>query len=601
MTSVRLEFDVSLRERVDECAVFREFRWYHGAFIVLYILWICGTFFITMSLINRYLKKTEFGSYSDFIENYELSYPDNFNYATDIVDEYAKINANRRALIWCDDHGARREYTFGDISTLSKQTATYLVSLGIKKGDMVMIVLKRSVEFWLTSLALHRIGAITIPISYLLTAKDIVYRANSASVKMIIAADDDYVIEQVELARKDCPTVSLYALLGDREGWLNYSNGIAQSKPDFVADKSITVKDMMLMYFTSGTTGFPKMVMHDYSYPLGHITTAKYWQQVNDNCIHLTMADSGWAKFAWGQFYGQWIAGGVLLGYAPDNKFSAAKLIEIIRTFKPVSFCVPGTVYRMMMKEGITREEFSSVKHCCTAGEPLAPEISTSFREITGISIHEGFGQSETSVLIGNFDWFEPHFGSAGKFSPLYDFDIIDVEGESCRAGTTGELVVKHLDEFKPAGLLAGYWNGKGLVPAYDKNYIYHTGDLVWKDEDGYIWFVGRNDDMIKCSGYRIGPFEIESVLMTHPAVDECAITGAPDPIRGQVVKATVVLNKGYTASPELTLELQTFVKHLTAPYKYPRIIEYVDSLPKTTSGKIQRSAIRQNLNKATE
>ena len=558
------------------------------------VLYRClyGIFF--MDLTYKFLKTTEFGSYDEFIGNYELSFPDDFNYATHVIDEYARIDASRPALIWCDDHGYSKEYTFGDISRLSKQAATYLINKGIEKGDMVMVVLKRTVEFWITSLALHRIGAVLIPISCLLAAKDIIYRANSANVKMIIAANDPYVVEQVDLSRSECKTVKSYELLGDKDGWENYSKGIENSKPEFIADKTIRTTDKMLMYFTSGTTGYPKMVVHDYSYPLGHITTAKYWHQVKDGCRHLTVADSGWAKFAWGQFYGQWIAGAEIIGYAPDNKFHAENLIHIIKTYKPVTFCVPGTIYRMMMKAGLTRDDFASVKHCCTAGEPLAPEISTAFKNLTGLTIHEGFGQTESSVLIGNFTWFEPHFGSAGKFSPLYDFDIIDSEGESCRAGNTGELVVKNIDKYKPAGLLAGYWNGEKLIPACDEKFIYHTGDLVWKDEDNYIWFVGRNDDMIKCSGYRIGPFEIESVLMTHPAVDECAITGAPDPIRGQVVKATIVLNKGFTPSPELTVELQTYVKHLTAPYKYPRIIEYVTSLPKTTSGKIQRSEIRK-------
>ena len=349
----------------------------------------------------------------------------------------------------------------------------------------------------------------------------------------------------------------------------------------------------MIIYFTSGTTGMPKMVLHEQSYPLGHITTAGYWQQVRENGLHLTMVDSGWAKFGWGCIYGQWICGTAMLGYDGDNKFDPRKLIDKIREHRPTTVCVPGTIYRFLMREGLTADDFSSVQHCCTAGEPLSPEIIKDFKAITGLTIHEGYGQSESSVLVANFPWLAPRAGSVGKPSPIYDIAIVDKEGKPCAPGFEGEIVIRGHDKKVPEGLFRGYWSKDGITVPWAEDGIYHTGDMVWADEDGYFWFVGRNDDMIKCSAYRIGPYEIESVLLTHPAVHECAITGAPDPIRGQVVKATIVLEKGFTGSPELTTELQQHVKKLTAPYKYPRVVEYVDALPKTTSGKIQRHVIR--------
>lgn len=545
-------------------------------------------------MIENFTNRTEFASYEDFKKNYRVSYPEDFNFATHVVDAWANREPDRHALTWCDDYGDSRTFTFSDISALSQKTARYLVSLGIRKGDMVMLLLKRRWEYWVTALALHRIGAVVIPAAYQLAAKDIAYRAQAAKIRMIIAVNDPWVVEQVEAARPDSPSVEFFALLGERrEGWLDFAAGMEAASPDYARDETLTAKDLMLMYFTSGTTGMPKMVMHDQSYPIGHIVTAKYWQQVEDGGLHITVADSGWAKFGWGSIYGQWISGAAILGYDMDNRFSAQNLIETIRAYRPTSLCVPGTIYRFMMKEGVTREDFASVRHCGTAGEPLAPEIMRAFEEATGLHIHEGFGQSESSVMVGNFGWFPPRAGSMGKPSPLYDIHIVDENGEDCEAGVTGELVVRNLDRYRPEGLLCGYWVDGRLRPAHDENYVYHTGDLVFQDTQGYIWFVGRNDDMIKCSGYRIGPFEIESVLLTHPSVHECAITGAPDPIRGQVVKATIVLNDGYESGQKLTQELQAYVKHMTAPYKYPRVIEYVAALPRTTSGKIQRNRIR--------
>lgn len=550
-------------------------------------------------MLERFLPRTEFASYEDFKKNYRVTCPEDFNFATHVVDAWAKAEPDKRALEWCDDHGHDLSFTFWEMSFLSRRAASWLLRQGVKKGDRVMCLLKRRWEYWVTAVALHRIGAVIIPASYQLTAKDIAYRVQAAEVRFLIALHDDWIVTQCEAALEKCGEGLLGKALvnGPREGWLDYSAALKDGPADFVADPSITARDMMLIYFTSGTSGMPKMVCHDYSYPLGHIVTACYWQKVQNNGLHLTGVDSGWAKFGWGCIYGQWAGGSAILGYEVDNKFDPRRMIEVIREKKPTTLCVPGTVYRFMMREGLTAEDFSSVVHCCTAGEPLSPEITREFREITGLTIHEGYGQSEGSVLVANFGWFEPRPGSMGKPSPLYDIALVGEDGTPVAPGDEGELVVRNLDKYYPEGLLRGYWVGDRLVPAEDEKHVYHTGDMMWMDEDGYYWFIGRNDDIIKCSAYRIGPFEIESVLLTHPAVHECAITGAPDPMRGQVVKATIVLEPGYEASDALTKEIQTYVKRMTAPYKYPRVVEYVDHLEKTTSGKI----IRNHLRKASE
>lgn len=550
-------------------------------------------------MLEKFLDRTEFDSYEDFKANYRVRCPEDFNFATHVVDAWAEEEPAKRALEWCDDHGNSLSLTFAEVSLLSRRAAVWLREQGVRRGDRVMCLLKRRWEYWITAVALHRLGAVVIPASYQLTAKDIAYRIDAAEVKFLIVLCDDWIVKQCEEAVRKCAgkLVGKALVNGQRKGWLDYSAGLRNSPAGFTADPSLTARDMMLIYFTSGTSGMPKMVCHDYSYPLGHIVTACYWQKVQNNGLHLTGVDSGWAKFGWGCIYGQWIGGSAILGYEVDNKFDAKRMIEVIRTKKPTTLCVPGTVYRFMMREGLTAEDFASVGHCCTAGEPLSPEITREFREITGLTIHEGYGQSEGSVLVANFDWFEPRPGSMGKPSPLYDIVLMGGDGQPVAPGDEGELVVRNLDRYYPEGLLRGYWVGDRLVPAEDQNHIYHTGDMVWMDEDGYYWFIGRNDDIIKCSAYRIGPFEIESVLLTHPAVHECAITGAPDPMRGQVVKATIVLEKDYQPSDTLTRDIQNYVKRMTAPYKYPRVVEYVDHLEKTTSGKI----IRNHLRKASE
>ncbi len=547
-------------------------------------------------IASKFLAKTEFASYEDFLRNYFLSYPDNFNFAVDVVDAYAKKEPERRALVWCDDDGNERIFNFAEISEISQRTAAYLLSIGIKKGDRVMMILKRRWEYWTTVVALHRIGAIAIPASYQLTTKDIAYRVNAADVKLLICADDDFIVSQVENAVPLCPNLKKKALIRKRrDGWLDITRGIRNMQEHFEVDDSLAFDDHMLIYFTSGTNGNPKMVTHSYTYPLGHIVTAGYWQCVKDGGLHFTGVDSGWAKFGWGLIYGQWLCGSAVLGYDAPNKFSPRKQIEVIRKYRPTTLCVPGTIYRLLMKDGLTGEDFASVEHCCTAGEPLSPIIVEQFRELTGLTIHEGYGQSESSVLIANFPWFEAKAGSMGKPSPLYNIVLENSEGKLVGPNTEGEVVVRSLQYGLPEGLIQGYYQDGKVVNAYGDSFVYHTGDIATRDEDGYYWFVGRNDDIIKCSAYRIGPFEIESVLLTHPAIRECAITGAPDPVRGQVVKATIVLENGYEPSDELTKEIQDYVKKNTAPYKYPRVVRYVQSLPKTNSGKIIRKALRDN------
>ena len=557
-----------------------------------------------MSLVERYLERTEFSSYEDFKQNYKLNIPEDFNFAYDIVDEWARLEPNKPALVWCDDKDNEERLTFTDIKERSEQAANAYRALGIKKGDTVMLMLRQRIEVWVCMVALHRIGAVVIPATYQLTPKDIDYRCNAADVKIITAVDDDEILRHITLALPSCPTVNHVCIVGSNipEGFIDFRKMLAQSPTGFerpTGKDAIKVTDRMLMYFSSGTTGMPKMIWHDFSYPLGHIVTAKYWQNVQEGGLHLTMADSGWAKFGWGKSYGQWICGAVNVAY-DDIKFNAHHLLETISRLKLTTFCAPPTVYRFLIKEDLSKADFSTIKHAGIAGEPLNPEVFYQFKKATGLEVTEGFGQSETSVLLANFPWFSIKPGSTGKPSPLYDIDIVDENGESCEDGVTGLIVIKNTSKAYPAGLFRGYYNDEEANARAWMGDTYSTGDTAWRDSDGYFWFVGRKDDVIKCSGYRIGPFEVESALLTHPSVLECAITAVPDPIRGQVVKATIVLAKGYTASDELKKTLQNHVKQVTAPYKYPRVIEFVDELPKTLSGKIRRVDIR-NADASTE
>lgn len=547
------------------------------------------------NFLKDYLVKTEFTDYEDFARNYILKVPERFNFAYDIVDRYGKEYPDKRAIVWCDVQGNEAEFTFKDIMEKSNQAANLLRRLGVKKGDAVMLVLKRRYEFWFYIYALHKLGAIAIPATHLLTAKDIVYRCDAADITTIIAWDEEPLVSAVDAAGAICPSLENKLLVGgQREGWVDADAALAEESVIFQkpADEDLPHNnDTMLMYFTSGTTGMPKMVAHDYTYPLGHIITAKYWHNVVDDGLHISVADTGWAKAGWGKIYGQWIAGTAQFIYDFD-KFVPKDLLEVITKYKVTTFCAPPTIYRFIIKEDLSKYDFSALKYASTAGEALNPEVFNQFREATGITIKEAFGQSESTPILGTFTMLEAKPGSGGKPSPAFHVDLIDEQGRPCDVGEEGELVI-YTGDGKPVGLFQGYYRAEELTQSCWSGGVYHTGDLAWRDEDGYFWFVGRADDIIKSSGYRIGPFEVESVLMQHPAVLECAITGVPDPVRGQLVKATIVLAAGYEASDDLAKELQTHVKKNTAPYKYPRVVEFVEELPKTISGKIRRNHLR--------
>lgn len=549
-------------------------------------------------LLHIFLPRTEFDSYEDFKANYKVNIPEDFNFGFDVVDAWAEADKNKKALVWCNDHGEEKTFTFSDISRLSNKTANYFRSLGIKKGDVVMMILRRRWEYWICATALHKVGAVLIPGSLQLTKKDIVYRGNSAEVKAIICVNDDFVINQVEASEKEIPTLENKIVVGEpRDGWRFFEDEIEPFSDKFArptGDQATNWNDIMLVYFTSGTTGMPKMVQHNFAHPLGHIVTAKYWQMVQENKLHMSVSDSGWAKFGWGKIYGQWICGAIVFAYDMD-KFIPAKLLEVISKYKITTFCAPPTMYRFMLQEDLKKYDLSSIQRCCTAGEPLNPEVIKKWQEYTGHFIYEGFGQSEGSVLLANFQWFEPRLGSTGKPSPIYDIHLVDKDGNDVKTGEEGSIVVMDVKNHPPVGLFTGYYKNPEMTEEKLLGKFYNTDDMASCDEDGYYCFIGRDDDVIKCSGYRIGPFEVESALLEHPSVVECAITGVPDPIRGQVVKATVVLAAGYTPSEELKKEIQNHVKRVTAPYKYPRVIEFVDELPKTLGGKIKRGQIRKS------
>jgi len=548
-------------------------------------------------MLEKFLPRTEFTSYEDFKSNYKVNIPEDFNFAYDVVDAWALEKPGKTAMVWCNDFGEERIFSFMDMKRLSDKAANLFKAQGIKKGDVVMLLLKRRWHYWICTLALEKIGAISVPATIQLTKKDIVYRNNAASVKMIVSVPDHEIVTFIEESLKDSPTVESIALVGKtREGWLDFDSELEKASEDWVRPTESDYaggNDKMLMYFTSGTTGMPKIVTHDFYYPLGHIVTAHYWQRLGESGLHLTVAESGWAKCGWGKIYGQWICGVAVFVYDME-KFVPEKLLNMIEKHRITSFCAPPTIYRFLIKEDLTKHDLSSIKFAGTAGEPLNPEVFSQFKKATGLEIVEGFGQTETTVLCANFEWIRPKPGSMGKPSPLYDIDIVDDNGRSCPSGIEGSIVIKNLDKGLPPGLFRGYYRDEEATARVWNNGVYNMGDVAWRDEDGYFWFVGRSDDVIKCSGYRIGPFEVESALIEHPSVLECAVTAVPDPVRGQVVKATIVLAKGWKGNDVLVKELQDHVKKTTAPYKYPRVVEFVDELPKTVSGKIKRKEIRQ-------
>lgn len=547
-------------------------------------------------MLEKYLSRVEFTSYEDFYEGFSIKVPENFNFAYDVVDEWARLEPEKTALVWCNEQGEKASFSFGELKFYSDKAANFFRSLGIGKGDPVMLILKRRYEFWFSLLALHKLGAVAIPATHLLTAKDIIYRNNAAGIKAIVAVNNGTLQDNIEAAQHHSPTLALKILVGgERAGWQSFDAGVAKAPAEFTRPAGSAAtrnEDTLLLYFTSGTTGYPKMVRHDYTYPLGHILTATYWQNVKNNGLHLTVSDTGWAKSAWGKIYGQWLAGAAVFVYDYE-RFDPKQLLRVVAENGITTFCAPPTVYRYLIKEDLTQYNLEKLEYCVVAGEPLNPEVYNQFLKMTGHKLREGYGQTELVVTVATYPWLEPKPGSMGKPSPGFDVDIVDENGRSCEVGEVGEIVVR-TDRRIPVGMFKGYYRDEELTRKVWHDGMYHTGDTAWRDEDGYYWFVGRTDDIIKSSGYRIGPFEVESALLEHPAVLECAVTGVPDELRGQVVKATVVLAAGYEPSDDLAKELQEHVKKVTAPYKYPRIIEFAAELPKTISGKIRRVEIRE-------
>ena len=550
-------------------------------------------------MIERYLKTSDFSSTKEFAKGFHIQVPDNFNFAYDIVDEWATQAPNKRALCWVNEHGRHHDFTFGEMKQLSDAAASFFQSIGIGRGDMVMLMLKRRYEFWIAILGLHKIGAVAIPATHLLTPKDIEYRCNAADICAIICTEEHEMQDKINAAIPQCPTVKhRVAIDAPEDGWHDFHRGLQEAAPFMRPSAPVNSNDdIMLLYFTSGTTGNPKMVTHNYAYPLGHIVTAKYWQQLHEDSLHLTVADTGWAKVAWGKLYGQWIIGAAIFVY-DHERFDAATMLRLIPDYRITSFCAPPTVYRFMVREDLSSYDLSALEHATTAGEALNPSVFEAFQKGTGLKMTEAFGQTETTPLIVTFPWVEPRPGSMGIPNPIYNLDIIRPDGSSAGVGEKGEIVIRMPEDGShPLGLFRGYYRDEAMTQQVLHDGLYHTCDVAYRDEDGYCWFVGRTDDIIKSSGYRIGPFEVESAVMTHPSVVECAITGVPDDIRGMVVKATIVLAPEYKekAGPDLVREIQQHVKRVTAPYKYPRLIEFVDALPKTISGKIRRVEIRQN------
>lgn len=561
------------------------------------------------------------------LETFSVHYPDNFNFGYDIVDDIAMNDPDRRAMIWCNPEGEEHIFTFADMKRWSDKTANFLVDQGIKRGDYVLVVLRRHYQFWFVATALAKIGAVMVPATFMLKEHDLEYRLNGASISSIICTSVGEISQIADNVIDECPTVTsrilvngagggttkyddegnLIAVAGtvgaalsgeegicaasiEREGWVDFNSGVRAASEVFERRDTVAA-DPMLMYFSSGTSGNPKMVLHNSGYAVAHLITAKHWHNVQPDGVHFTIADTGWGKAVWGKYYGQWLMEACVLTYDFD-RFNAGEILSLISKYQVTTLCCPPTMYRLMMSENFDAYDLSSLQYSTTAGEALNPDLFNFWKEHTGLTIYEGFGQTETPLTIANLKHSTPRSGSMGKPVPLYDVEIQRDDGSRCNTGETGEICIRM--EPRPAGIMMEYYRDpeKTANAIYDG--WYHTGDTAWVDEDGYFWYVGRNDDVIKSSGYRIGPFEIESELLEHEAVRECAVTGVPDPVRGFAVKATVVLADGFKGSDQLTRELQAWVKHRTAPYKYPRIVEYVDALPKTVNGKIRRVAIRQ-------
>lgn len=545
--------------------------------------------------------RDDFLSLKDAQKNYKLTWNEDFNFAYDVIDELGTTKPDKLAMIWVSKDGEEKRFTFEDMMKQSNKVANYLRYIGVKKGDRVLLVMKRHYYFWHVVMALHKIGAVMVQATYMLTPKEYVYRCNKAGIKFAIFTADGNCTEQFDERADEYETMQKKMVLGHKQipGWLDFEMGVETASDEWArptGKDAVFANDTSILGFTSGTNGYPKMVLHDFRYPLGHIMTGVFWHRVVDGGLHFTISDTGWLKSLWGKMYGQWFGESAVLVYDFD-KFDAVDILSKLEKYKVTTFCVPPTMYRLLLQQNVEEYDLSSLTHCCTAGEALSPEIFNSWKKATGLELYEGFGQTETTLCIATiYPWTKPVPGAMGLPVPGFDVHILDEEGENASYGSNGEICIRTLSTDRhPCGLMRSYnANPEDTERAIYRGY-YHTGDVAYRDEFGLYRYVGRNDDVIKSSGYRISPFEIESVMLEHPAVFEVAVTGVPDPVRGFAVKATVALKEGYKGSDELTKELQTYVKQNTAPYKYPRVIEYVDALPKTFNGKIRRVEIRNN------
>ena len=543
-----------------------------------------------MSIYREFCTETvdENGRLTDI----EFHYPGNFNFGYDVVDRIAAETPDKRAMVWCNTENEEHIFSFSDISRMSTKTANVLLSAGIRKGDKVMVCLKRHYEYWFTAVALHKIGAILIPVTHMLTAEDFIYRLQVSGAKAIIATPLNDVPRHVMDAVKGGDfNVILWSVQQDVDGFRNLTKEIEEA-PDTMERQETKASDPMVMYFTSGTTGYPKGVIHDYTYPLGHIVTAAYWQQAEDNGLHFTVSETGWAKASWGKIYGQWLVGAAVMVFDFDN-FDPRQLAMVINKYKVTSFCAPPTIYRYLVKKGVP--EMPSLRHTSTAGEYLNPEIFRLFKEKTGLELHEGYGQTESTLLAGNFRGMQAVDGSMGVPSPQYNVTLRRKDGSVPDTGEVGEIVVIPKDGKRPIGIFSSYLNNEELYKEVWRGGVYHTGDSAWMDENGALWFNGRFDDIIKSGGFRIGPGEIENILITHPAVLECSVIGIPDPLRGQAIKAIIVLNEGYEPGHKLDKEIKDYCNSRLAEYKWIRTVEFVHEMPKTISGKIKKAEQRKN------
>ncbi|MFA6225495.1 MAG: AMP-binding protein [Methanoregula sp.] len=534
--------------------------------------------------------------YDEMFQKFAIEVPEYFNFGFDVIDAWANKDRNKLAMLWVNQEGKEKTFTFWDLMRLSNQIVNIMIKYGVTKGDRVLIMLPRVPEWWTFTLGLIKRGAVYCPAPTMLTPKDLKYRINLADIKMVITMEEQ--ADKIEAIAKECPSLSCKLLIdGKRPGWISYLTELDYPAPvsakivNLPSMKKTRSTDPLVIFFTSGTTGEPKMVVHEQSYPLGHIVTARFWHDLRMNDLHFTLSDTGWAKSAWGKFYGQWIEGSAIFVYDIRSKFNATEILPLIEKYGITTFCCPPTIYRMLILADLDKFDFSELRHCVSAGEPLNPEVIKAWKDATGMTIYEGYGQTETVLCIGTFPGMTPKFGSMGKPSPGWNIELHDDHGKPVPVHEEGRIAIK-LDK-RPVGMFREYLNNPEENKKSFVNGYFYTGDKAYKDEDGYLWFIGRDDDVIKSSGYRIGPFEVESALIEHASVQEAAVVGSPDDIRGLVVKAFVILKPGFQPSETLVKEIQNHVKRVTAPYKYPRVIEFVDSLPKTISGKIRRTELR--------